>query len=64
MTLWQLWLQRPQSLGLRKAVFQIHLWLGIAIRVVHFRDQRFGQRDPALIDVLTDERAMALATIC
>jgi uncharacterized iron-regulated membrane protein len=31
MTLWQRWVQRPQTLGLRKAFFQIHLWVGIAI---------------------------------
>ena len=36
MILWQQWLQRPQSLGLRKAVFQIHLWTGIAIGLYVF----------------------------
>jgi uncharacterized iron-regulated membrane protein len=29
MTSWQRWVQRPQSLWVRKMVFQIHLWLGI-----------------------------------
>jgi uncharacterized iron-regulated membrane protein len=29
MTIWQRWLQRPQSVGARRALFQIHLWLGI-----------------------------------
>jgi uncharacterized iron-regulated membrane protein len=29
MTPWQRWVQRPQSLWVRKIVFQIHLWVGI-----------------------------------
>jgi uncharacterized iron-regulated membrane protein len=31
MTFWQRWVQRPQSLGVRKIFFQIHLWVGIGI---------------------------------
>ena len=31
MTLWQRWVQRPQSLWVRKIFFQIHLWVGIGI---------------------------------
>ena len=31
MTLWQRWVQRPQSLWVRKAFFQIHLWVGIGV---------------------------------
>ena len=31
MTLWQRWLTRPQELWFRRALFQIHLWTGIAI---------------------------------
>ena len=31
MTPWQRWVHRPQSLWLRKIVFQIHLWIGIAV---------------------------------
>ena len=31
MTLWQRWLQRPQSVWVRKAFFQVHLWTGIGI---------------------------------
>ena len=27
------WLRRPQSLWLRKAIFQIHLWTGIALGI-------------------------------
>lgn len=31
MSFWQLWVERPQGLWLRKALFQIHLWSGIGI---------------------------------
>jgi uncharacterized iron-regulated membrane protein len=31
MTVWQRWLRQPQRVWLRRAVFQIHLWSGIAI---------------------------------
>ncbi len=31
MSVWQQWVERPQGLWIRKAVFQIHLWSGIAI---------------------------------
>ena len=31
MTAWQRWLQRPQSLWIRKALFQVHLWVGLGI---------------------------------
>jgi uncharacterized iron-regulated membrane protein len=30
---WQQWLRQPQSVWLRKALFQIHLWLGIGIGI-------------------------------
>jgi uncharacterized iron-regulated membrane protein len=30
-TFWQQWLRRPQSVWLRKALFQIHLWTGIGL---------------------------------
>ena len=30
-TPWQRWVQRPQSLWIRKAFFQIHLWTGLGI---------------------------------
>ncbi|MGA2880432.1 MAG: PepSY-associated TM helix domain-containing protein [Bryobacteraceae bacterium] len=33
---WERWLRRPQSLWLRKAVFQIHLWTGIALGLYVF----------------------------
>jgi uncharacterized iron-regulated membrane protein len=31
MTFWQRWVTQPQALFLRKALFQIHLWTGLAI---------------------------------
>ena len=31
MTLWQRWIRRPQTVSLRKAIFQIHLWSGIGL---------------------------------
>lgn len=31
LTVWQRWVQKPQKLWLRRALFQIHLWSGIAV---------------------------------
>src|SRR5271168_714489 len=31
MTLWQRWVQRPQSLRIRKVLVQVHLWVGLGI---------------------------------
>jgi uncharacterized iron-regulated membrane protein len=31
MTLWQRWMKQPQKVWLRRAMFQVHLWTGIAI---------------------------------
>lgn len=31
MTPWQRWAERPQSVWVRKALFQVHLWTGIGI---------------------------------
>jgi uncharacterized iron-regulated membrane protein len=33
MTLWQRWLRQPQSVWFRKALFQVHLWTGIAVGI-------------------------------
>ena len=33
MTWRERWVQQPQGLGLRKAVFQVHLWIGLAIGI-------------------------------
>jgi uncharacterized iron-regulated membrane protein len=30
-TLWQRWLRQPQKVWLRRAIFQVHLWTGIAL---------------------------------
>jgi uncharacterized iron-regulated membrane protein len=62
MTAWQQWVHRPQSLWLRKAVFQIHLWTGIVVglyvvlisvsgsAIVYRLD--LGRRDPRRIVVM------------
>lgn len=31
MTFWQRWVSQPQTTGLRKAIFQLHLWSGIGL---------------------------------
>ena len=31
MSLWRTWVRQPQTLWLRKAIFQVHLWSGISI---------------------------------
>lgn len=31
MSVWQRWLRQPQSLWVRKAIFQVHLWTGIGV---------------------------------
>jgi uncharacterized iron-regulated membrane protein len=31
MSVWQRWLRQPQSVGLRRALFQVHLWSGVAV---------------------------------
>lgn len=33
MSAWQTWMQRPQSTSLRKALFQVHLWIGVALGI-------------------------------
>jgi uncharacterized iron-regulated membrane protein len=33
LTLWQRWVRQPQKIWLRRALFQVHLWSGIAIGV-------------------------------
>jgi len=33
MTLWEQWTRRPQTVWLRKALFQVHLWTGIGVGV-------------------------------
>jgi uncharacterized iron-regulated membrane protein len=36
MNSWERWLRRPKSLWLRKAIFQVHLWSGIALGLYVF----------------------------
>jgi uncharacterized iron-regulated membrane protein len=36
MNFWERWLRRPKSLWLRKALFQVHLWTGIALGLYVF----------------------------
>ena len=31
MTLWQRWLRQPQRVWLRRVIFQMHLWTGLAL---------------------------------
>lgn len=31
LTIWQRWVRQPKSIWLRKALFQAHLWSGIAV---------------------------------
>ena len=31
MSYWQRWIWQPQTIWLRKAIFQIHLWTGIGV---------------------------------
>src|SRR5437870_9440750 len=35
-TLWQRWVRQPQNIWLRRALFQVHLWSGIAIGLYIF----------------------------
>jgi uncharacterized iron-regulated membrane protein len=36
LTVWQRWLRQPQKIWLRKALFQVHLWSGIAVGLYIF----------------------------
>jgi uncharacterized iron-regulated membrane protein len=36
LTVWQRWIRQPQKLWLRRALFQIHLWSGIAVGLYIF----------------------------
>ncbi len=31
MTLWQRWIRQPQTVRLRQAIFQVHMWSGIGV---------------------------------
>jgi hypothetical protein len=32
-SLWHRWLNAPQKVGLRRVLFQVHLWIGLALSV-------------------------------
>jgi uncharacterized iron-regulated membrane protein len=60
MSLAQQWLRRPQNVWLRKALFQIHLWAGIAIGIyvllisisgsaIVFRNEIYGAYSPKAV---------------
>ena len=71
MTFWEQWVQRPQSLGVRKALFQVHLWVGIGVglyiflisvsgSVIVYRDELARAfTHPAVIVVQTSHRLTA-----
>ena len=33
---WSRWAQAPQGVGLRKAIFQVHLWTGVGLGLYIF----------------------------
>ena len=36
LTLWQRWVQKPQKIWFRRALFQVHLWSAIAVGLYIF----------------------------
>jgi len=36
LTVWHRWVRHPQKVWLRKALFQVHLWSGIALGLYIF----------------------------
>jgi uncharacterized iron-regulated membrane protein len=61
-TAWQRWLRQPQKLWLRKAVFQVHLWSGVALGLYVFFISVTGSvlvyRNELYVAAIPDERAM------
>src|SRR4051812_11480993 len=62
MTYWQRWMKQPQTVWLRKATFQLHLWSGIGLAlyvfmisvtgsVLVYRNELFrvATRDPIIV---------------
>src|SRR5438132_1147034 len=60
MTLWQRWLRHPQTVWVRKALFQVHLWSGVGVglyilmisvtgSVLVYRNELFRAATPAPI---------------
>src|SRR3954468_214581 len=68
MSIWTRWLRQPQSVWVRKAVFQVHLWTGLGVglyillmcvtgSVLVYRNELFGFVTPKpLIAVPSGER--------
>ena len=70
MSRWQLWLHHPEHAWIHRALFQVHLWLGMIAAlyvmlmsltgtVIIFRDQLEGSGDPAstkfrMVEALVD----------
>jgi hypothetical protein len=57
MTYWQRWILNPQTLWLRKAIFQVHLWMGIGLgmyvlmisvtgSIVEYRNELYAAATP------------------
>jgi uncharacterized iron-regulated membrane protein len=64
MNVWKQWLRRPQNIWLRRAFFQIHLWIGVALGLyvlvislsgsaIVFRNEIYGAFDkgPRIVEV-------------
>ena len=62
MTYWQRWIRQPQTVWLRKAIFQFHLWSGIGLglyvllvsvtgSILVYRNElyRAATRDPIIV---------------
>ena len=62
MTSWEQWISRPQNVWLRKAIFQLHLWSGIAVglyvlmvsvtgSIIVYRNELYAAatRDPIIV---------------
>src|SRR4030095_5301540 len=57
MTYWQRWISNPQTVWLRKAIFQVHLWMGIGLglyvlmisvtgSIVEYRNELYAAATP------------------
>lgn len=74
MKLWRRWLQRPQELFLRRVLFQIHLWTGIALgiyvlvicvtgSVLVYRNELYRTFSPVPVIVAGSSNPMAVADL-
>lgn len=60
MKLWQRWVQCPQSLWVRKALFQIHLWVGLDVTARVKIDQVDTVQEMAFGHIFLDANHMRL----